>query len=312
MTDNGLNRSHRREEEDGGDRVRTLAPDVAFGIVGSETRLAILDVLWGPGAPESMAFAELRSAVGIRDGSQFNYHLRKLVDGGFVAKVDGGYAIRQAGARVICSVLTGYLTDHPELEPFETTGECFVCDGSLTARYDDELFVVACAACGQHHTLGWFPPSALVGRTPEEALLAHEQVGKTVTALATAGICSVCNGPMERTVALDWADVPVSSPYLDRERDDPLGAWYVCEHCRAWVNVPPGEAVMDHPAVVGLYRDHGIDISTRPRWELPWTIDGSCFEVVSDEPCRVRVTVALEDDVRVLTLDGEFEVISVD
>lgn len=144
--------------------VDVLSPGAAFEVLGNETRLAILDVLWGPGPSEPMSFAAIRKAVGMRDGSQFNYQLRKLVEGGFVGKVDGLYAIRQAGTRVICTVRTGSLTELPGVEPFETTGRCHACDGPLVANYENELFFVRCADCEVLHHFGWFPPSALLAR----------------------------------------------------------------------------------------------------------------------------------------------------
>lgn len=308
----GTARRRARASERSGNMPHAVAPDEAFKIVGNATRLAILDALWTARDRGSMGFAELRKAVRMRDGSQFNYHLRKLLDGGFVRRVDGRYGIRQSGARVICTVRTGYLTDHPELEPFDTSGRCYACDAPLAARYADEMFFVECSVCDRLHSLGWFPPIALRGRTPEEALLAHERVGKATSTLAAAGICPVCNGTMDRTLARDWSEVPVRSPYLDPERDGSLEAWHVCGHCGVWVSVSPGESVVDHPAVVALYREHGIDVLDRPRWELPWTIDESVLEVVSEDPFRVRVTVTLRDETLVVTLDEAFDAVSVE
>ena len=291
---------------------RALSRDAAFKALGNETRLTILDTLWGPGTRAPMAFAELRKAVGMRDGSQFNYHLRKLLDGGFIARVDGRYVIRQAGARVIWSIRTGYLTGHPVIEPFETTGRCYACDAALHARYDDGMFVVECTACGQVHSSGWFPPNALAGRTPEEALLVHEYLLRMAIETAQAGICPVCNGPTDRTLARNWAEVPVGTVHLDADNASALGAWYVCRHCTAWANIMPGVAVIDHPAVVALYRAHGIDVLACPRWELPWTNDESLQEVVSEDPFRVQVTVTLAGETRVLTLDEAFDVVAVE
>lgn len=291
---------------------RTLSPDTTFKIIGNETRLAILDTLWGPKKSGTMGFAELRKAVGMRDSSQFNFHLRKLVDGGFVGKVDDTYTLRQAGARVICTLRTGYLTDHPELEPFETTGRCYACEAPLYARYEDEMYFVECSGCDRLHARGWFPPNVLVGRTPGEALLVGEAAMRAAIALTVAGICSVCNGTPVRTLSRGLSDVPVESQTLDTERDGGVREWYVCRHCSAWVTRSPGDAVTDHPAVVALYSDHGIDIRTCPRWELPWTIDPSVLDVVSEDPFRVRLVVECEGEERVLTLDEALDVVSVE
>ncbi|MFC6731051.1 MULTISPECIES: winged helix-turn-helix domain-containing protein [unclassified Haladaptatus] len=290
---------------------RTLSPDVAFKTIGNETRLAILDTLWGPKGTRAWTFTDLRKAVGMRDGSQFHFHLKKLVDGGFVEKDDGQYILRQAGARVICTVRTGYLTEHPEIDAFETTGECYACGSPLEAQYTDEMFFVACSACERLHARMWFPPNGLVGRTPEEALLAAEHSVRADIDLAVAGMCPVCNGTNERTVSRDISEVPIQSPVLDPERAGMVRAWYICPHCNAWVTASPGDSVIDHPAIVALYDDHGIDIRACPRWELPWTIDPSALDVVSADPLSVRLTVGIGGDGLVLTLDEAFEVVSV-
>lgn len=303
--------AHGDGPDDGATVPLTISPELAFKIIGNETRLTILDTLWGPRKSGRMGFADLRKTVGMRDGSQFNFHLQKLLDGGFVEKVDGTYSLRQAGARVVCTVRAGYLTDHPELDPFETTGQCYDCGGSLTARYADEMFLVRCTACDLTQVFGWFPPNAMAGRTPEEALLAFDRTMRWVKYLAAGDICPVCQGSMDRTVAREWADVPVETTYLDPERDGPLRAWSVCRLCTAWTYVTPGEALLDHPTVVALYSEHGLDIRDCPRWELPWTVDPDASAVVSEDPLRIAVTVSLDGDERLFTLDEAFAVVDV-
>lgn len=310
------------ENEGGWDRIevssgnadlpRALPPEASFKILGNETRLTILDTLWKREESNVMPFADLRKAVGVRDGSRFNYHLGKLLEGGFIDKLDGEYALRHAGAEVVWAIRRGFLTDHPEIDPFETTGRCVGCDVPLRARYADDMFFVDCHACDRPYSLGWFPPNALAGRTPEEALLVYERVGKANSRLAAAGICPKCNGPMQRTLAREWSDVPVRSEYLDPEYDGMLAAWHVCRNCGVWARVRPGESAMDHPAVLARYRERGIDVRTRPRWELPWLFDESAIEVVSETPFRVRQTVPFEDEELVLDLDEAFDVVSVE
>lgn len=294
------------------ERPFELSPEAVFKIIGNETRLAILDALWGPKKTGQMGFAALRKTVGMWDGSQFNFHLKKLVDGGFVEKLDGSYSLRQAGARVIWTLRTGYLTEHPELEAFETSGRCYACAAPLQARYEDEMYVIECSACGELHTNGWLPPTVLTGRTPEEALQVGELTMRAALDLAVAGICPVCNGATDWTLSRDGSEIPVTSPSIDPDRDGFVRAWYVCRRCSAWMTRSPGDSVVDHPEVVAFYSDHGIDIRTCQRWELPWTVDHSVLDVVSEDPFRVRLTVALEGDERVLTLDEAFDVVSVE
>lgn len=295
-----------------GEQPPALGPDTAFKILGNETRLTILDTLWAPWEPKPMAFEVLRKAVGIRDGSQFNYHLKKLLEGGFIQKVDEGYAISHAGAEVVWAVRRGFLTDRPQIDPFETAGRCGSCGEPLYGRYADELFVVECHACGQLQHIVPFPPKALVDRTPAEALLVSDLVERAMMALAMDHICPMCYARANRTLARDASESPVRSSFLDEGHDRGLTAWYVCTQCGVWISITPRDAVVDHPAVVELYRDHGVDLATVPRWELPWLVDPSNDEIVSESPLRVRVSVAVDGDELVLTLDETFAVVDVE
>src|SRR6056297_3085653 len=64
-----------------------LEPAEAFGLVANETRLSILQALWGA-EERPVAFSDLRRAVGMADSAQFNYDLQQL-EGHFVTKVEG-------------------------------------------------------------------------------------------------------------------------------------------------------------------------------------------------------------------------------
>jgi hypothetical protein len=60
-----------------------------------ELRLEILFALWA--APEhSLAFSDIRTAVGEQDSGRFTYHLEQLTDH-FVTEVDGEYVLQYAG-----------------------------------------------------------------------------------------------------------------------------------------------------------------------------------------------------------------------
>lgn len=64
-----------------------LSPDDAFGLLGNETRLAILQALGD--AADPLSFSELRDRVWVSDSGQFNYHLDQLT-GPFVGQTDEG------------------------------------------------------------------------------------------------------------------------------------------------------------------------------------------------------------------------------
>ncbi|MFQ3295876.1 MAG: DNA-binding transcriptional ArsR family regulator, partial [Halobacteriales archaeon] len=115
-------------EARGSDSIDHLDPAEAFAAIGNETRLAILEAIWEANE-RPVAFSDLRETVGMRDSAQFNYHLQQLTDG-FVVKVDpneadprgtpssnrrsdGGYDLRNAGEKVVRSVLAGTFNEHP-------------------------------------------------------------------------------------------------------------------------------------------------------------------------------------------------------
>ncbi|MFW5911149.1 MAG: winged helix-turn-helix domain-containing protein [Halolamina sp.] len=73
-------------------------PTDALAVLGNETRVAILRTL--ADAEEPLPFSELRRRAEIHDAGRFNYHLSKLREY-FVREIDGGYALREAGSRVV-------------------------------------------------------------------------------------------------------------------------------------------------------------------------------------------------------------------
>lgn len=288
-----------------------LAPAEAFAIIGNETRLEILQVLFEEKF-QTMSFAELRKRVGLRDGSQFNYHLKQL-EGPFIRKTDDGYTLRHAGINVVRSIVEGSFTDHPQIAPFETRSACVACGEPLHAEYKHEMVFVRCSSCQTMHAMGMFPPGALAGRTGHELLIAFERWMRCAFDLSVNGICSMCRGRTTATLVRDAADIQIKAP-VD-PTDFPgfeFGIKYQCERCDVWDFGTPGEHVLSHPDVVAFHRDHGINLNTVPYWELEWVVTNERTTVVAEEPLRVQVTVPLADAELGVTLDEEFSVVAVE
>jgi DNA-binding transcriptional ArsR family regulator len=283
-----------------------LDPAEAFGIMGNETRLKILQVLvdegYGP-----MTFSALRKRVGMRDGSQFNYHLKKL-EGPFIRKTDEGYEVRHAGVHVIRTIVRGSFTDHPRIPPFNAGGVCVVCAEPLLAEYKHEMVFVGCSSCGRRHVMGMFPPAAVVGRTDEEMLAAFDRWQHHDFALSRHGVSPMCGGRTTGTVVRDPEDVfpdfrgiePTDFMQFD------LGMKYQCEQCDTWDYGTPGKHLLTHPAVVGFHLDHGIGLETVPHWELDWVVTNERTTVLAEDPLRVQVTIPLDDEELRVTLDETF------
>lgn len=75
-------------------------PTDALAVLGDETRIAILRAL--AEAEEPLPFSELRRRAEVRDPGRFNFHLSKLREY-FVREKAGGYALREAGSRVVAT-----------------------------------------------------------------------------------------------------------------------------------------------------------------------------------------------------------------
>lgn len=284
-----------------------LAPAKAFAIIGNESRLKILQIL-SEEKFRSVPFAELRKRVGMRDSSQFNYHLKKL-EGPFIRKTDDGYTLRHAGINVIRSLVEGSFTDHPRIAPFETGGTCVACDEPLHAEYEHEMVFVRCFSCRTMHAMGMFPPGALAGRTADEMLAAFERWMRCAFDLSVNGICSMCRGKTTGTLIRDVEDIQIKVPVDPTDFPSfELGIKYQCEHCDVWDFGSAGEHILNHPDVVAFHRGYGIDSNTVPYWELDWVVTNERTTVVAEDPIRVQVTIPLDTEELRVTLDETFAV----
>ena len=95
------------------DSRRTSVEPVAeaLGTLSDPARLEILLALDGTATP--VEYSALRAATSIEDKGRFNYHLRQL-RGTFVTDRGGGYTLRDAGQRVVETVVEGELLPDDE------------------------------------------------------------------------------------------------------------------------------------------------------------------------------------------------------
>ncbi len=122
----------------------TLAPNEAFGVLGNETRMGIIQELAGVDGP--LPFSELRDRVGVRDSGQFNYHLGQL-EGHFIRKSETGYELRQAAHRVVEAVLSGTVTVSARLEQAVIDAPCPFCGSAIEMSYREERMLLRCPEC---------------------------------------------------------------------------------------------------------------------------------------------------------------------
>jgi DNA-binding transcriptional ArsR family regulator len=281
-----------------------VAPAEAFSLIANETRLSILEALWRA-ERRPVRFSDLRSAVGMRDSAQFNYHLSKLTDQ-YVVKVDdedgGGYDLRHAGEKVVRAVISGSFNEHPHVDPFEVEGSCAWCEGPLEAHYEDEMLAVVCRDCERTHGDYAFPPGGLNDRTDEEVASAFDQRVRHLHCLAADGVCPECSGRMVTELAEDG----------DCCLGDGLRADHVCRQCEHTLCSTVGLSLLDKSPVVAFYADHGVDLSSRPYWTLPWCVRDDRTEVLSRDPWRLAVTVERGGESLTVELDGSLRILATD
>ncbi len=273
--------------------VERQSPEVAFALLGNETRVAIVRTLSGFDDP--VAFSELREAVGTQDSGQFNYHLGKLV-GSFVRRTDDGYTLTLAGDRVVGALMAGAYTATVSFDPIEMDAECPECGAPLVVEYADEHVVIRCTDCDDWRSMFPFPPGTLDQFERADLPAVFDRWLRSTFERIVAGFCSNCGGRMDGR--------------LDLTGDDPR-VIYDCRQCREKSSTTATHRTQYHSATVAFGYDHGIDVMQTPMWELAHDLD-TATEVVDEDPPTVRVALTLDEETLTLTLDEETLTLTLD
>jgi len=297
----------------GRDEFTEIPAEDAFAILGNETRMSVLRTLWQ--ADAALSFSDLRGAVAPEDTGNFNYHLEKLTDH-FVRKTDEGYVLRFAGEQVVRAALSGTITSNPTIPPAEIDERCPYCDAPVKMGYQEETISVQCTDCGgvidgefpDGTTMYFeFPPAGLAGRDREGIIDAAHVLYDAKIAPMMKGVCPECAGRI--SISHDVCrehDPDVSGLCAACDTRFPVWSQFTCEHCRYSRRSPPWFVALNHPAVVAFYHEHGVDVGTRPVWNV-----GSEWRerVLSTDPWAVRVSTVLDGDGLALFVAGDARVV---
>jgi DNA-binding transcriptional ArsR family regulator len=297
----------------------------AFNVLGNETRLTILLVLWDvskPGIESSgLSFSNLRERVGVEDSGQFNYHLDKLT-GRFIKRTDEGYTLRQTGESIVKTVIREAGFGSPTVETTEIDLPCPHCDGQTAVRYENDWLYHVCTECRGTYTNDDVPegclsahclaPAACANRTPQElyALALFRLLQKVHQEMK--GICPSCTGPVEQTLEI-CQEHDASGNCDTCGQPDPIRASFECLICKEYAtDIPLTYCLVFHPAVDSFYYDHGIilqpDFSEFTNVHRIYELLDSKVELLTDDPVRARIMIAHDDEVLLLTLDGGLQV----
>lgn len=302
----------------------------AFALLADETRLSILLALWEAHDPHgddnAVAFSEIFERVDYDDPGNLRYHLTKL-DGQFVRQqaAGEGYELRVPGLRLIRAVIAGAGVQDATLETTEIDRSCPFCGGPTVVRYREGVVVQACTECEgaapeRTDTDGLlsavsFDPAGLVDRTPAELAAASRVAAWRDVQSLFDGLCPACSGSVD-----GWLDCCTEHDPTDgcENCGTKVAAWarFQCRICKNHSVSSPKALALFHPAVISFYDDHGV--STRVRADdfqrvsrLCDLLDDHELVLVSEEPPRVDVTVAFDDDELRLTFDETADVVDV-
>lgn len=270
------------------DRTAFDRPEDPFKALGNETRLEILRVLYqrmqetgsGPGG-EPLPYSDLREAVGVEDKGNFNYHLRQL-DGQFVTDRgdEDGYRLTFAGFEIAKVIDVDAWRSHEPRGPavLESAAETDDED-PLTATYEDSVVTVA-RGDDPLYAHAVRPTGAADREMDLESLLdVASTLWRHTIERILEGICPYCHAAVERSLE------------IDAEAQHWRYAFSAtCTECGPLGGSHVGIAALSHPAVVSLFWDHGIDVTERRVWTLPF-VDDDAATVVNEEPTQVRIDV---------------------
>lgn len=289
----------------GGDGLVGGSPEDAFELVANETRFGVLAALWEAQTESEtpLSFSALRKRVGLRDSGQFNYHLGKLTPR-FVREIEDGYGLTYAGRQVIGAAVSGTYTDADVTVESVPVDDCPGCGGTIEASYRTGLVHIECADCEVTVTDGLpAPPVIAAHHAAEELPSVFSRLLRTRLTTINEGFCPLCGGPVDNT------PLPFREHAVDFEpADDELGVAHRCQACEREIYSTVGVHVLDHPAVVGLYHDDGIDVREVALWEFDWLTDAHA-SVESTSPPRLVVTVEHDGEAVELTVDGDCTVL---
>ncbi|WP_227132185.1 DUF7351 domain-containing protein [Halorubellus salinus] len=311
------------------DDAAGLTPEAAFAVLGDETRLNVVRVLWSAGASHeyddvddtasTMPYSELRRRVGVEDNGRFNYHLSKLVPH-FVRKTDDGYRLSGGGKRIARAVVAIAGAHDAELPGVVGTA-CPVCGGVVEASYEDQWLRFACTQCdglfgdaAPNGTLlnAPFPAPGLAERTADDALATELYRCTSDLTDMMQGVCPECASAARGTlVVCDGHDPAPGEPC--EACGTPFVAWgdLRCGTCQFAKRLPVELCVLALAPAIGFLYERGTNVLAPSLDDLFDLVQTRVRTTVTDDPRRAVTTIDGGDEVLTVRLDDYLTVVDV-
>ncbi|MFB6139180.1 MAG: hypothetical protein ABEJ26_01945 [Halosimplex sp.] len=299
----------------------------AFELLGNEARLAILVALWDAHEPfgdgTAVGFSELRRRVGVADSGQFNYHLEKLTDH-FVESTPAGYRLGEPGRKFVRAVVAGAGIEEPTLERTEIDMSCTLCGGAVEVLAEDGWVYNVCTECDGlfadpdsptgHLSKFRIDPAGFTDRSPAEVYAAAWVSAFQHLYSMIEGVCPSCSGPIDRSLVRCGAH-DESGVCDECGRRAAVVAGFACPVCKDWAQTTLGGVAKYHPAAVAFHYERGLSLQygfndlasineRLARGSTDW-------ELLDEDPLRVRVTLELDGDELALDLAEDLSVVDV-
>lgn len=268
----------------------------AVELLSHETRARTLVTLAAHHAESprdpAVSFSDLRQAVGHDDPGNFNYHLGRL-KGTLVEQTDEGYELSYIGGRFVGTLLSERFDPAADPSVADSQTVCPMCGDAGRVTYEQGTLQVDCET--GHSVRLNIGANVLEERSVTEAL--NLGLLRSVVELRQSleGLCPMCDGRTEGG--------------LKRPSDEnTLLYLFSCRRCGATFQTPASMLAVDHPRVVTLCHDHGIEARREPLTVL--TEHVSAERLVTEGPPRVEVAITVADDRLSLRFDEDGRVIS--
>jgi len=304
-----------------------ISPDEAFAVLGNETRLEIIRVLWcvdaahqyddGSDTVKTISYSELQYEVGIDDNGKFNYHLSELAPH-FVRRTDEGYRLSGAGKQIARTVVAVSGVESLDFSA-KLDDDCPLCGADLAATYDDQWLRIRCTECdglfGDQAPTGTlfltnYPAAGLTNRDPEQALATGLYRCALDITYLMYGICRECAAPISSSVTVcDAHESQRGKPCANCGTPFPVWADMGCDTCGFAKRLPVEMFVTGLIMATRMIACNEKDVRALSFREAVDLLQNKVETSISEDPFRISATVTIGPTPFTVVLDDDMTII---